>query len=51
MLGGGSFKVHKAGTEKKYSLNFQKPECTCKDWTSYQIPCKHFFAVFQHFPD
>jgi len=51
MLDGGSFEVHKTGTEKKYVLNFQKPECTCKDWARHQIPCKHFFAVFQHFPD
>ena len=49
-LDGGSFEVHKTGTEK-YVLNFQKPECTCKDWARHQIPCKHFFAVFQHFPN
>ena len=51
MLDGGSFEVHKTGTEKKYALNFQKPECTCKDWARHRIPCKHFFAVFQYFPD
>ena len=27
------------------------PECTCKDWTRWHIPCKHFFAVFNHFPN
>ena len=24
------------------------PSCTCKDWIQYKIPCKHFFAVFEH---
>ena len=23
------------------------PSCTCKDWRTYHIPCKHFFGVFQ----
>ena len=32
MLGGGNFQAHKAGTEKKYAVSFEKPECTCKDW-------------------
>ena len=22
------------------------PSCSCKDWTRWHIPCKHFFAVF-----
>ena len=24
------------------------PSCTCKDLIQYKIPCKHFFAVFEH---
>ena len=49
VLGAGSFEIHKAGTEKVcFKL---KPECTCKDWARHRIPCKHFFAIFQHFPD
>ena len=51
MLGGGSFEVHKAGTEKTYAVNFQKPECTYKDWARHHILCKHFFAIFQYFPN
>ena len=54
MSGGGSFEVHMAGTEKRYAVNFQKPECTCstcKDWARHHIPCKHFFAIFQYFPN
>ena len=40
----------------KQTLNFGKeengmPSCTCKDWQQHQIPCKHFFAVFQHRPE
>ena len=26
------------------------PQCTCKDWHTYHLPCKIFFAVFQYFP-
>ena len=25
----------------------QMPSCSCKDWTRWHIPCKHFFAVFR----
>ena len=38
MLGGENFEVHKEGTEKRYSVNFQKPECICKDWARHHIP-------------
>ena len=24
------------------------PSCTCKDWIQFRIPCKHFFAIFDH---
>ena len=27
------------------------PQCTCRDWRTYHLPCKHFFAVFQYFPE
>ena len=40
---------------KQHTVNFKHddnmPECTCKDWIWWHIPCKHFFAVFNHFPD
>ena len=29
----------------------EEPRCTCKDWLTYHLPCKHFFAVFRYFPD
>ncbi len=28
----------------------QMPSCSCKDWTRWHIPCKHFFAVFHFQP-
>ena len=39
---------------KVYTVNFgttsedKMPNCTCPDWRTHHIPCKHFFAVFQH---
>ena len=24
-------------------------ECECSDYTSYQLPCRHIYAVLQHF--
>ena len=26
------------------------PNCTCKDWKKFLMPCKHFLAVFEHVP-
>ena len=26
----------------------QMPSCSCKDWIKWNIPCKHFFAVFRY---
>ena len=31
-------------------VNFNLPECSCKDWARHHIPCKHFFAIFEHCP-
>ena len=40
----------KSASGKEHTLKFTNdenmPECTCKDWTRWYIPCKHFFAVF-----
>jgi len=49
----GIFEVEKASGHR-YEINFGKetsegmPSCTCKDWLRHQLPCKHFFAIFQH---
>ena len=48
----GAFIIRrKDGTQ--YMVDFsrnsqeQMPSCSCKDWTRWHIPCKHFFAVFR----
>ena len=49
----GIFEVEKS-SDSKQVVNFgveeqnSMPSCTCKDWQQYHIPCKHFFAVFEH---
>ena len=44
----GNFEVQ--GKNKTHLVSFgvltDDPACTCKDWITYKIPCKHFFAVF-----
>ena len=49
----GIFEVEKESGHR-YEVNFgmdtteEMPSCTCKDWLRHQLPCKHFFAVFQY---
>ena len=31
-----------------FGLSTGNPSCTCKDWIRFNIPCKHFFAIFEH---
>lgn len=45
VLQDGKFEVYKTNI-----VNFSLPECSCKDWVRYHIPCKHFFAVFEQCP-
>jgi len=49
----GKFEV--LGKNKVHTVDFgissSVPSCTCKDWKAYRIPCKHFFAVFNWFPE
>lgn len=37
----------------KHTIQFSNqenlPECSCKDWSKWHIPCKHFFTIFKHF--
>ena len=37
---------------KLYKVNFgsenEMPSCECKDWIRFNLPCKHFFAVFNN---
>ena len=49
----GKFEVK--GNKRKHTVDFGdqfcEPKCSCKDWTTHKIPCKHFFAVFQNVPE
>lgn len=52
----GIFEVTKtSGGKHRVSFGNDNPEsmpsCTCQDWTKWNIPCKHFFAVFKHKPE
>ena len=46
----GEFKVLGSKGDWK-AVNFSTPNCTCKDWANYELPCKHFFAVFRFHDD
>ena len=32
------------------NTNDTMPSCTCRDWITWHIPCKHFFSVFRFYP-
>ena len=36
---GSSGKIHK--------VSFSDPSCSCRDWTTFHLPCKHFFGIFR----
>ena len=41
---------------QKYDVCFgsnlnQSPSCSCPDFVEWNIPCKHYFAIFRLFPD
>ena len=45
----GHFQVNSSSGkqhEVKISNGSGYPECTCKDWIRWHLPCKHLFAVF-----
>ena len=54
-LENGKFTV-KGTTNKTHTINFgstnadHMPSCTCQDWTQWHMPCKHFFAIFNLYP-
>ncbi|XP_063963483.1 uncharacterized protein LOC129272614 isoform X1 [Lytechinus pictus] len=49
--GNGLFVVQHAN--ECHTLRFGEgavmPHCTCRDWQTHLLPCKHFCAVFRHF--
>ena len=32
---------------KKHEVTFSDPSCTCRDWITFHLPCKHFFGIFR----
>ena len=44
----GQFHVT-ASSGCKYVVDFGLPSCECRDQIRFQIPCKHFFAIFLHY--
>ena len=42
------FKV-KGSSENHHTVVFEDPSCTCRDWIEWNLPCKHFFCVFEHY--
>ena len=35
---------------KDHSVTFALPSCSCRDWTTWHLPCKHFFGIFSNCP-
>lgn len=51
----GNFQVQSQSESKIwYNLSFGArdimPKCSCPDFSQTGLPCKHFFAIFNHFP-
>ena len=53
---GGVFEVKSESSRRRwYRLQFghkegTSPSCECEAWQRRRLPCKHFFAIFKHFP-
>ena len=45
----GIFSV-KGTSGKDHNISFGLPSCSCRDWIMWHLPCKHFFAIFTHYP-
>ena len=45
----GIFSV-KGTSGKDHNISFGLPSCSCRDWITWHLPCKHFFAIFTHYP-
>ena len=42
----GTFTV-KGTSGKNHEVSFASPSCTCRDWITFHLPCKHFFGIFR----
>ena len=52
----GKFRVKSQDADKRWYLvsfgnEIDKPSCECLSWLRNHFPCKHFFAIFRHFPE
>ena len=51
----GKFSIRKRNEKGNYELTFGDsevpPACQCHSWLRTRLPCKHFFAVFRHYPN
>ncbi len=45
----GIFEIKSKGTNI-WSINVTSGKCTCPAFESSHTPCKHFFAIFHHYP-
>ena len=43
-----SHEVHSHASGKTHNVDVKIPQCSCKDWLRYNMPCKHMFAVFKY---
>ena len=48
--GSGKFSITPSHGGEKWLVDIKGGECTCPVFQSTKIPCKHFFAIFHHFP-
>lgn len=45
----GTFQI-KSRDNKSWTISLSSGTCTCPAFVTTNTPCKHFFAVFHHFP-
>ena len=55
-VGHGEFMVEsQSSSTESYKVQFgdlsTMPSCTCFDWLKHHWPCKHFLAIYNHFPE
>ena len=51
----GKFSIKRRKEKGNYEITFGDsqvpPACQCHSWQRTRLPCKHFFAVFRHYPN
>ena len=46
-LGEGLFLMPSTTKEEFYTVSLQSPSCSCADWSSHHLPCKHILFLLQ----